>query len=146
MDPHDAASGIGEPSRAGAIRREQRRQILLPLICGTVVVAVAAGVVLSGGQGSMSLGADLAVIYLAGAAGIVGLLVLVVVGALAFGVGWVIPRIPMPAGRVGRVVRRVAAGASRASEIAVAPVVGVGAAWAAVRSVRRALRAGLRGR
>jgi hypothetical protein len=150
MDPHDAASRIGEPSQAGAIRREQRRQqrsqIVLPLIAGTLVVAVCAGVVLAGGPGGMSLGADLAVIYLAGAAGIVGLLVLVVVGGLAFGVGWVIPRIPVPAGRVRRVVRRVAAGAKRASDVAVGPIVGVGAAWAAVRSVRRALRAGFRGR
>jgi hypothetical protein len=146
MDPHGAASRTGEPSRARAIRREQGRQILLPLIAGAVVVAVAAGLVLAGGPGDMSLGADLAMIYLAGAAGIVGMLLLVVVAGLAFGVGWVIPRIPMPAARVRRVFRRVAAGARRASDAVVVPVVRTGAAWAAVRSVRRALSAGFRGR
>ncbi len=146
MDIHDADLRIDEASRAGAIRREQRRQVLFPLVAGSLLVAAAAAVVLAGGQGGMSLGADLAVIYLAGAAGIVGLLVLVVVGALAFGVGWVIPRIPGPAGRVRRVVRRVAAGARRVSDIAAAPVFGAGATWAAVRSVRRALRSGFRGR
>ena len=146
MDRDDIAGRIEEAPRLGAIRRQQWRQIFLPFLVGFVFIAAIAGALVTGGPGTGSLWADLALMYLAGAAGVIGLLFLAVVGLLAYGIGWLIPKIPGPAGRVRRAARRVAAGAKRGSEVAVAPVLKARSAWAGVRSIRRAVRSARRGR
>jgi hypothetical protein len=124
-----------------AWRRQVARQIYFPLAAGVVILgAVAVALALGGGGGDASLWADLALIYLAAAAGIVGLFALVVVAGLAYGVGWLVGRIPEPARRAREVAGRLRLGARRAADAIASAAIEVRALAAGAKSVRGALR------
>jgi hypothetical protein len=123
-----------------AWRRQVARQIYLPLAVGVVVLGAAAVALVLGGRGDASLWADLALIYLAAAAGIIGLVALAVLVGLAYGVGWLLGRIPEPAKQAREVVGRVRLGARRAADAVASPAIQVRALAAGAKSVLGALR------
>lgn len=97
------------------MRRQVGMQIFLPLTVGVLlIVATALGLVWAG-TGSVSVWADVALVYLTLLAMVGMLVLLVVIAALAFGVGRLISWLPGRAfqgqllvERAGRTVRRVA--------------------------------------
>lgn len=135
-----------EPRFEARWQRQVRRQIYLPLAVGSVLVAAVIVALLWGGEGSARLWADLALIYLCAAAGVVGLLLLVVVGGLAYGIGWLTGRIPEPARRARRIAAKVRAEARRGANALAAPAVRAGALWASLRAIPGAMRSGARRR
>jgi hypothetical protein len=132
---------IEEAPRFGLTwRRQVARQIYLPLVAGVVILGAAAVGLVLGGRGETSLWADLALIYLLATAGIVGLILLAVVASLAYGVGWLVGRIPEPARRAREVAGRVRLAARRAADSAAAPAIQARALAAGAKSIRGALR------
>jgi hypothetical protein len=125
-------------------RRQVRFQIYLPLAAGVILLGVSLVAVLWGGEEKARLWADLAVIYLGTAAGIMGLLLLVLFAGLAFGVGWLIAHIPEPARRARELASRVKTGARRATDAIAAPVMSARALGATLRAIAGAARPGSR--
>lgn len=132
------------PKTQAAFRRQVRLQIYLPLGLGILAVGgVGIGLALEG-VGTVSAWADITLVYLLIVALIVGLVALAAVGALAFGVGWVIVRLPGPAMQTQVLIARAAGIVRRGAEAGIRPILVTRSAWASVRVALRALAGVLR--
>ncbi len=134
------------PRFEAAWRRQVRRQIYLPLALGFVILVALLIGLLGGGEGKARLGADLALLYLSAAAGVVGLILLVMVAGLAYAMAQLIAHIPGPARRARHVATRVRQEARRGADALAAPAVQASAFWASLRAIPGAVRSGLRRR
>lgn len=134
----------GNPKTRAAFRRQVRLQIYLPLGLGILVVGGAGIGLAFAGVGTASAWADITLVYLLSVALIVGLVVLAAIGALAYGVGWAIVRLPGPAMQAQRLVARVAGIVQRGANAGVRPVFVTRSAWASVRAALRGMTGVLR--
>jgi len=132
------------PKTQAAFRRQVRLQIYLPLGFGIVAVAGAGIGLALEGVGTASAWADITLVYLLIVALIAGLIALAGVGALAFGVGWVIARLPGPAMQAQALVARAAGMVRRGAEAGIRPILVTRSAWASVRVALCALAGVLR--
>jgi hypothetical protein len=132
------------PRFDAAWRREVARQIYLPLAVGSIVLLVALVVLLGARGGEASLWADLAIIYLSAAAGVVGVILLALLAALVYGVSWLVGRIPEPARRVRAAAGRVRLEARRGADALAQPAIRGRAVFEALRSIRGAVGRALR--
>jgi len=132
------------PKTQAAFRRQVRLQIYLPLGLGIVAVAGAGIGLALEGVGTASAWADITLVYLLIVALIVGLVALATVGALAFGVGWVIARLPGPAMQAQALIARAAGIVRRGAEAGIRPILVTRSAWASVRVALCALAGVLR--
>jgi hypothetical protein len=101
-------------------------------------------VVLWGGAGKARLWADVSLIYLTAAAGVVGLLFLVIVAGLAYGVAWLTGHIPGPSRRARDLATRIRTASRRGANGLAVPAIRAAALWASLRAIPGALRRGFR--
>lgn len=134
------------PVTRAAYRRQVRLQVYLPLAVGIGIIAGAAALLWTGGLASASAWADASLVLLLLPVLLLSLIPIGVLAAFAYGVVYLMQRIPAPAHRVQRAVARVQQTIRRGSEATVRPFVvirsGQAAAEATVSRLLSALRRG----
>lgn len=124
-------------------QRQVRTRILLPVIAAALAL-IAAAVLLSlatfGSGGDVGRWAAISTIWLTVPVLILGLIALVVLSALAYGVAMLAGLIPRYSVRVQRLAFRIGSGARQAGQMVRKPVLAVRAVGALVRSRLQGLR------
>lgn len=129
------------PVTAQKHRREVLWQITVPLIIGIILVlalAVFITVVSYTGNGSAaSLWADISLIWLIIPAFIGGLILLVLLAGLAYGIYWLVQNLPTWALQAQNIIVTVGVNVRKATDLAVEPVLRVEGAVAGLRTLFR---------
>ncbi len=126
------------PATRRRFRRSQWLEIYLPLAGGVLLVAVAlTGTVLAAHGGSWSAWADAALLLLVLPALLLGLVLLALLGGLAYGLWWVIRAAPPYFKIVQDGMARLSRATRRAGDRAVAPILGLQAFKAALGTLLR---------
>ena len=129
------------PITQHTFRRSVWLQIYLPLILGGLLLAAAlGGVVVAAGGGGFSAWADVSLIFLLLPALLLGLIAGAAVGALAYGVWWLVRESP-PYFRLAQDVgQRVARQTRKIADRVVEPMLRAQAAQAQAKAARAAAR------
>ncbi len=133
QDPSD----LPNPVTQAAFRRQAWLEIYLPLGFALLIVGVVVVLLARSGVGDASSWADAALVVLILPLLILGLLVLVGLAFLAYGLFQLGGLIPGPARQVQEVFYRAQFDSRRATDLLVSPVIAVRGAVAALRAARR---------
>lgn len=127
-------------------RREVFWQITLPLLLGLVLFVGVSVLSALGNSGEVSRGADVALIWLILPLLVVGLIFLVVLAGLTYGLVFLIRGIPGYARQAQDLVALVADKTRQLGDAAVEPIYRLESFMAGVRAAQRGVRRGLRGK
>jgi hypothetical protein len=139
MEPSPPASALDQQIEKQTAR-QIGLQIYLPLGLGMVTLGAIGFWVVRRAFGTVSVWADVGLVLLVIPAFLLGLIVLVIFGAVTYAAFWLGGQIPGFFRRVREALEQVEGGIRRGADLSVKPVFGMRKVGAAVRSVGRGLR------
>jgi hypothetical protein len=110
-------------------------QIYLPILLGVIALVVLVASIWASQQGRASVWADVSLVMLIIPTFIIGLILLAILGALAYGIAYLIGVLPDPFRRLQEIMNRVSASFEKGSNIAAKPFIFPGAVGAAIRAI-----------
>lgn len=138
-DPYRSDSGKRHPLD-DAFRNKVRLQIYLPILLGVIGLVILVASIWTTGQGSASAWADASLVMLIIPVFIVGLIFLVLLGAIAYGVAYVIGILPEPFRRLQEILTQFSVSVEKAGNMVVKPIILPRAAGAAVKAAIMGIR------
>ena len=123
-----------------AHRREVLWQITVPLVVGIVAVLALAFLAARGATNDVSRWADISLIWLILPTLLIAFIFLIVVGAIAFGIVWLVRKLPVPARRAQDLVASLGARVGKITDAAVEPILRAQSFSASLQALRRSLR------
>jgi ABC-type dipeptide/oligopeptide/nickel transport system permease component len=110
-------------------------QIYLPILLGVIALAILVAIIWTGQQGTASVWADVSLMMLIIPTFIIGLILLVILGGLTYGIAYLIGVLPDPFRRLQEIMNQVSASFERGSKIAAKPIIVPSAVGAAIRAI-----------
>ena len=132
-DPNRSDSGERHPLD-DAFRKKVRLQIYLPILLGVIGLVILVASIWTTGQGTESVWADVSLVMLIIPAFIVVLILLVLLGALAYGVAYVIGVLPVPFRRLQEILTQISVSVEKAGNLAAKPIILPRAVGASVKA------------
>ena len=123
-----------------AFRNKVRLQIYLPILLGVIGQVILVASIWTTGQGTESVWADVSLMMLIIPAFIMGLILLVLLGVLAYGVAYVIGVLPEPFRRLQEILTQISVSVEKASNLAAKPIILPRAVGAAVEAAFKGIR------
>lgn len=123
-----------------AHRREVLWQVTVPLIIGIVAILVLAFLAARGATDNVSRWADISLIWLILPMLFITLIFILLVGAIAYGVIWLVRKLPVYARRAQDLVASLVALTRRLGDAVVEPIIRIRSYRAAMEALRRELR------
>lgn len=128
---------VRNPITHQAHRREVFWQITLPLIVGALIFLGLAGAASWGAIGQVRAWADFGIIWLILLMIVPGLLILILLAGLVYGVTWLIMHLPEYALQTQKIFMLISGRAKEIANKTAEPVLRIEGAWASLKSIFR---------